>query len=243
MIRLPAAAAGERRRAHARIVEDRLDELRPDEQRLELVVVEAGLAEHILDGEGALRDVGSVFEKTHVAGHQRGGGEAEDLPEWEVPRHHGQHRADRLVPHPALPRVRRDLLVGEEGGAVLGVEAAGEGTLGRLGHGGADRLAHLERHEAPELVPACLQQLGGAGQAPGTLGDGGVAVPLEGCPCTFDAFGESRLAECIEFGEDLTRGGIGAGDRHTASPLSVGRSEWPESPASSRASLRALHNI
>ncbi len=43
-----------------------------------------------------LRDVGGVLEQADVAGHERRGGEPHGLPQREVPRHDGQHRAERL---------------------------------------------------------------------------------------------------------------------------------------------------
>ena len=98
-------AAGERHGLHALIDDHALDLIRADQQRLELVVGEAGIAEDFLDRQRALRHVRGVLEHRHVAGHQRRRGEAEDLPEGEVPRHHRQDRPHRLVADERLLRV------------------------------------------------------------------------------------------------------------------------------------------
>ena len=74
-----------------------------DHQGAEHARGKAGLPEHRLDGQGALRDIGGVLEQTGVARDQRGRGEAEDLPEREVPRHHGQYGPQRLVGHRLRP--------------------------------------------------------------------------------------------------------------------------------------------
>ena len=81
-----------------------------------------------------------------------GRGEAEDLPEREVPGHDREHRPERLVADDSSRRASvGDRLVGQEALGVLGVEAADPGALLRLGHGRADGLAHLERHAAAPL--------------------------------------------------------------------------------------------
>ena len=101
-----AFAAGQRHRADARIVEQRRDVGRADQQRLEHAVGKAGAAEDVLDGQRALRHVRRVLEQPDVAGHQRRRGEAEHLPERKVPRHDRQHDAERLVADVALPAPR-----------------------------------------------------------------------------------------------------------------------------------------
>ena len=47
-----------------------------DEEGLEAALREARLPEDLLDGEGALRDVGGVLEEPHIARHEPGRGEA-----------------------------------------------------------------------------------------------------------------------------------------------------------------------
>ena len=44
----------------------------------------------------SIRYVLTRHEQADVAGHQRRRGESDGLPEWEVPRHHGQHHAQGL---------------------------------------------------------------------------------------------------------------------------------------------------
>ena len=92
-----AGAAGEGDRRDPRILDHRAHLLGLDQQRLEDALGESGAAEDLLDRERALGHVRRVLEQPHVAGHERRRGEAEDLPEGEVPGHDREHRPDRLV--------------------------------------------------------------------------------------------------------------------------------------------------
>ena len=94
-------------------------------------------------------DVGGVLEQADVAGHERRGGEPHGLPQREVPRHHGQHRAERLPAGVGAGRADGagvGRLVGQEGLGVLGEVAARLGALERLGLGRGQGLAHLGGH-------------------------------------------------------------------------------------------------
>jgi hypothetical protein len=104
-----------------------------------------------------------VLEQPHVAGGERRRGEPHGLPEREVPRHHGEHHAERLVVHPAdAARVVDERLGRDDRGPVLGVVPAARRALGHLVPRGLDRLAHLERHEPRELLPPGVEHRRGA---------------------------------------------------------------------------------
>ena len=133
-----ALAAGERGGGDARIVEQLAGAAALDEQGLEGAFRKSGLAEDLLDGQGALRDVGGMLEQRGVPRDQPGRGEAEHLPEREVPRHHGQHNAQWLPP--GVGAFRADLrrlggLIGQQLLGVLGVVAKTLGALDRFGPG------------------------------------------------------------------------------------------------------------
>ena len=165
-----AGAAGERHGGDPRVVDDALHLVGPDQQRLEAALGEAGAAEEVLDGQRALRHVRGVLEQPDVAGHQRRRGEAEHLPEREVPRHDREHRAERLVGDEAPRGAGLDGLVGEEPLGVLGVVAAAQRALRRLLDGGLERLAHLGHHQAAERVLLGLEDLGGLEHHPPAVG-------------------------------------------------------------------------
>jgi len=110
-------------------------------------VREASGAEHLFDGEGALRHVGGVLEDSGVARHQRRRGKAEQLPEREIPRHDGQHRAERRKLHVAVGGARRMRLRCQEALGVVGEVGAGPRTFLDLGFGFDDGLAHFSRGE------------------------------------------------------------------------------------------------
>ncbi len=149
-----------------------------------------------------------MLEQAHVARHQRRGGEAEDLPEGEVPGHHRQHRAERVEAHQALRGVGLDRLLGEEALGVLGVVVADPGALLDLGLGLDDRLAHLAGHQLGQLALAPAQQGGGPGQTPRALGEGGAAPGLEGLSGPLQTLLDSARAQLLVAGDDLFGRGV-----------------------------------
>ena len=71
----------------------------------------------------ASRHVRRVLEHHDVARHDGRRRDADDLPQWEVPGHDREHRADRLVADAAARAARRDDLVAQHRLGVLGVVA------------------------------------------------------------------------------------------------------------------------
>ena len=88
-----------------------------------------------------------MLQQHHVAGCERREPGAEGLPEGEVPRHHCQHDAERLIPDVALGRGALDRLVGEEPGGIVPDPACGPGALLDLTFRLDDGLAHLGRED------------------------------------------------------------------------------------------------
>ena len=171
-------APGERRGAHARIAQDALDRRRADQQRLERAVGESGPPERVLDEQRGLRDVRRVLQQPDVARHQRGRREPDHLPQREVPRHHREHRTERLVAHVRARRADRGRvgrLVGEHRLRVLGVEAAALRALLHLGPGRDDRLAHLGRHDPGDLLDRRVEVVGRGVHPPGPVGEASCA--------------------------------------------------------------------
>ena len=93
-----------------------------DQQGTEQPIRRPSIPHDLLDGHGALGDVVGVLKDRAVAGGKGRGGETEELPERVVPRHDGQHHAERIEhdrcfrwrcwprPHPPgslVPRQRR----------------------------------------------------------------------------------------------------------------------------------------
>src|SRR5918998_315834 len=173
-------AAGERRRPHTWIVDDGLDLARRDKQRLEGPLGEPGPADDVLYGERAPGHVGGVFEEAHVPGHERGRRESEDLPEREVPRHDGEHGPDGLVADERARALHLYLFVGEHRLRVLRVVAAAAGALVSLADGRCVRLAHLQRHDAAEILGLFFEDLRRPQEPPGPLREGGLPVLAEG---------------------------------------------------------------
>ena len=78
-------AARERHRVNARIGDDLFRLRGRNHKCAEYAFGEAGFVENLFDGESALRDVRGVFQHRGVARHETWRGEAEHLPEREVP--------------------------------------------------------------------------------------------------------------------------------------------------------------
>ncbi len=130
-----------------------------DQERLEHAVGAAGVLEHRLDRQTALRHVRRVFEEHHVSRQQRRRCEPEHLPERKVPGHDGEHGAERLVADVAARGIGRDVdhFVGQERRAVRRVVPAAARGFQDLVAGGSHELAHLERHEPAETIRVRLE--------------------------------------------------------------------------------------
>ena len=106
-------AAGERHRGNILVLDQRFDFAARKQQGAEQIARYAGLVKHVLDRQRAAGHVTRVLQERAVARHQRRRGEAEDLPEGEVPRHHCEHDAERIEGDERLLTVEVDRLVGE----------------------------------------------------------------------------------------------------------------------------------
>lgn len=159
-----------------------------------------------------------MLEEPRVAGHQRGGGEADHLPDGVVPRHHRQHHAQRLVGRVGV-RSADDTRIGQRGpgqellGAV-GVEAHGVRGLPHLAARLRERLAHFERDELGHLLDIAVEQIGG-GVHPAPAG-GEVRRPQGAVRRVGggDARVDLGVVVLVEAGDGLTGGGVDGGDGH-----------------------------
>ena len=133
----------------------------------------AGVREQLADRQRAAADVGGVLEHRAVARAQARRGEAEHLPQREVPRHPGEHGAERLERDEAARAVARERLVGEELGGMLREPGARERALLHLGAGLRQGLAHLGGDQRGERVAALEEQLADPRDQRAALGDGG----------------------------------------------------------------------
>src|SRR5207249_5863286 len=111
--------------------------------------------------ERTARHVGGVLEDASIPGHQGGRGEAEHLPEGEVPGHHGEHGPEWIEADVTPRGLRLARLLGEKGLGVVRVVLAGPGALVDLRLALNDRLAHLEGHGAGVFGPARSKDLRG----------------------------------------------------------------------------------
>ncbi len=176
--------------------------------------------EEVLQVQRGLRDVGGVLEQSDVARHERGGGEAHDLPEREVPRHHGEDDAERPVADQRAGGARVvdvvgvRVLVREQPLGAGGVPAHRLGALGRLRAGRRDGLAHLDGHGAGDGDAVLVEEVGGPVQPGRALFEGGGAVLAEGLRGGGDpAFG-LVVAEGVERPDQFAVRGVDRRDGH-----------------------------
>ena len=109
----------------------------------------------VFEIQGRLRNIGGVLEDADVACHQRGRSEPHRLPEGEVPRHDRQYDAEWLIAHICATGANSfgvGLLVGEHGGAVVGVVAKALRALQFFCLGRGEGLAHLLGHHGCDAV-------------------------------------------------------------------------------------------
>src|ERR1700739_3659649 len=92
-----AYAAGKCDRHNATIGNNLVYAVWPDQQCLKSAFRKTRAPKNIFNSESAPRRVGSMLQQAGIACHERGRGKAKYLPERKVPRHHRQHRAERLV--------------------------------------------------------------------------------------------------------------------------------------------------
>ncbi len=161
-----------------------------------------------------------MLEQSDVARHERGGGEAHDLPEREVPRHHGEDDAERPVADQRAGGARVvdvvgiRVLVREQPLGAGGVPAHRLGALGRLRAGRRDGLAHLDGHGAGDGVAVLVEEVGGPVQPGRALFEGGGAVLAEGLRGGGDpAFG-LIVAEGVERPDQFAVRGVDRRDGH-----------------------------
>src|SRR3569623_2587100 len=91
----------------------------------------------------------------------------------EIPGHHREHGAERLISDEAAAGIAGDQLIGDESRRVLGVVVAAGCALLDLVTRLLGELAHLEGDARGVVIATRPQQLGGAAQQPATFGDGG----------------------------------------------------------------------
>ena len=164
-------AAGQRHRAHERMLDDGFDLAAADQKRAKHTFRESRLHEHVLDCERATRHVRRVLQYAGISRHQRRRGEPEHLPERKVPRHDGEHDAERLERDVGFRRLglhdlRREMRLG-----VLGVVVAAERALLGFRDALLERLPHFERHQPGELFLPLAEHGRGLLHRPRALGE------------------------------------------------------------------------
>ncbi len=225
-------AAGDRDGADAGVLDqppgDRRDVRLGDQQRGEQPLRCAGTGQDALHGQGAAGGVRGVLEQCRVAGHERRSREPQHLPQREVPRHDGEHHADRLVADPAAVGRGGHRLVGEEVGRVLGVVVARGRALLHLGAGLGQGLAHLAGDQQGELLDLGAQHLGRPAEDGGPLGERPCGPPGLRVGRAVESRVDVGVREGGVLGQPLPRRRV---DRDDGAHAGVALSPWRAGPA------------
>src|SRR5690606_36455378 len=103
------------------------------QQRLKSSFREPGFGKDLLNMQSTTENVGSVFQQTDVAGHERRRRKPEHLPERKIPGHHGQDDAKRVITYITFRRVRVYNLFRKERGGMCCIEFTGPRAFLHLG--------------------------------------------------------------------------------------------------------------
>ncbi|MCY1410955.1 hypothetical protein D9M71_263350 [compost metagenome] len=118
--------------------------VRGDVDDLENTFGEVRLLEGLQQQVGAAHDVWRVLEHVGIAGEQRGDRAAQDLPDGEVPWHHGENRAQGTIFNACLAAFYQSRFRAQHGGAVFGVPLAELRTFFNFTAGLGNRLTHFQ---------------------------------------------------------------------------------------------------
>src|SRR5262245_31878102 len=152
-------AAGQGCGSYRGVLDDRIHLPAADHERAEQMLGKSRFPKQSFDGQGATRYVRCVFQDRGIARHQIRGREAEDLPEREIPRHHGQYDANGIERYEAIAHLRGNRLALQEPCGVLRVEVASDRAFLRLCDTLWDRLAHFSCHQESVVARVVAQQL------------------------------------------------------------------------------------
>src|SRR4030095_7307446 len=118
----------------ARIDDQFFHLLRLDQQRLENAVFSSGAAKDFFNSKRALRHIRCVLKQADVAGNQSWRSKSKDLPERKIPRHHREHRSERLILDVTFSGISLCRFLLEKSRTVLCVESATTRALLDLCH-------------------------------------------------------------------------------------------------------------
>ncbi|MNI19343.1 hypothetical protein D3C73_727790 [compost metagenome] len=85
-----------------------------------------------------------MLEHEGIAGEQGGDRAAQHLPDGEVPRHHGENRAERAIFNACLAAFNLGRFCAEHGGTLFGVPLAELRAFFNFATGLSHRLAHFQ---------------------------------------------------------------------------------------------------
>ena len=132
--------------------------LRFDQERLKNALVEAGSAKDLFNRERTLRNVGRVFQESHVSRQQGRRRKSKHLPERKIPGHDSENRPERFIMNVTLGCIGLRGLVFQESLSIFGVKPATSNAFRDLLLRCAKQFSHFQRHRAGQPVLFLLKQ-------------------------------------------------------------------------------------
>src|SRR5262249_49163291 len=149
-----------------------------------------------------------------IAGHQRRRSKADDLPEREIPGHHGENDTERLERNEAPRTLDAHVLAGEKGMRVLGEEVAAERATCDFRDSITPWLSHFLGAQARIASRTLAQQPRALAHGYGAPGDTLPAPALER-PMRVPDDALDLLLGCLHIlGDHCTGRGIDGPERH-----------------------------
>ena len=143
---------------------------------------QASLQNNLLDRKSTLWNVRGMLEQPNISGQDCRSEKTKDLPEGEIPRHHGKDGPQRIKTQPGVKAADLNRLVPQKSFPVLGIVTAASGAFLHLGFRCSQRLAHLKRDQTAKPVHIPVENLRDAGEQRGPLNHG---APPPASECIF----------------------------------------------------------
>src|SRR6202045_3139251 len=173
-----------------------------------------------------------MFEKSDVAGQKGRSGEANYLPEREVPGHHRENWPDGKIADKTFLGSGFDDFVGKKALGVVGIVAATSGTLYRFGDRCLERLAHFEGREGSELIFVALEDVSCLAHAARTFGERHLALGVVCSDGELQLLLNLGIRERIKSFNNFAGSGINACNSHEMFHLELETSKLHDNGAS-----------
>ena len=139
-----------------------------------------------------------MLQEPDVAGHQSWSREADDLPEWKIPRHHRQDGSKGLVADVTPASGRLDYFIEEKALCIFSIVPTCPCAFDGLIHASPKRLPHFHRHQSAESFFLCVQNVGSLDHHSRSFGEWHLAVFGKRVDCASKFLVDLRVQQLLE---------------------------------------------